>query len=62
MRSQTLSCLERVTRSSTQLTICLVRSVWMAVNRAWHTVGGPAGVGDADVNVKLHIKVNILLF
>lgn len=48
--------------SSTQLTICLIRSVWMAVNRAWYTVGGPAGVGDAEVNVELHIQVNILLF
>lgn len=34
----------------------------MAVNRAWYTMGGPAGVGDAEVNVKLHIQVNILLF
>lgn len=34
----------------------------MAVNRAWYTVGGPAGVGDAKVNVELHIQVNILLF
>lgn len=46
----------------TQLTICLIRSVWVAVQWAGSAVRGPAGVGNANVNVKLHIQVDILLF
>lgn len=48
--------------SVTQLTVALVRSVWMAVDWAGHAMGGPAGVSNAEVNIKLHIQVNILLF
>ena len=43
-------------------TICLVGSLWMTVNRAWYTMGSPASVSNAKVNVKLQIQVNILLF
>lgn len=48
--------------SDTQLTICLIGSVWVAVKWAGSAVGRPAGVGNADVNVELHIQVDILLF
>lgn len=50
------------TMSLTTQTISLVRSVWMTVNRAWYTMGSPASVSNAKVNIKLQIQVNILLF
>lgn len=44
-----------------QLTIVLVRPLGMAVHCAWHAVRGPAGVSDAKMDIKLHIKVDVLL-
>lgn len=36
--------------------------MWMTVDWAGLTVSGPASVGNATVDIKLHIQVNILLF
>lgn len=48
--------------SFTNQTISLVGSLWMTVNRTWYTMGSPASVSNAKVNIKLQIQVNILLF
>lgn len=45
-----------------QLTIIFVRSVWVAVDWTWNSMSSPAGVSNSQMNVKLHIHVNILLF
>lgn len=59
---KTFSCVGRVSiLSLKQLTIALVRPLWMAVDWAWHTMSSPAGVSNAEVNIKLHVQVNILL-
>lgn len=43
------------------LTVALVRPLWVAVDRAGGTMGSPASVGDAKVDIKLHIHVHVLL-
>ena len=44
------------------LTVTLVRPLRVAVHRAGGPMSGPASVGNAKMNVKLHIHVEVLLF
>jgi hypothetical protein len=46
---------------SVVLTVALVRPLWVAVDRAGGTMGSPASVGDAKVDIKFHIHVHVLL-